>query len=58
MTWDSLVVQWLRLCTSKAGATGSIPGWGTKIPHATWHGQNIKKKKNEDSLKSVVDSVF
>ena len=18
---------------------GSIPGWGTKIPHAAWHGQ-------------------
>ena len=24
----------------------SIPGWGTKIPHAMWHVQeNIKKKK-------------
>ena len=31
----SLVVQWLRLCPSTAGGTGSIPGWGTKIPHAT-----------------------
>ena len=30
----SLVVQWLRLCTSTAGGTGSIPGLGTKIPHA------------------------
>ena len=26
----SLVVQWLRLCTSTAGGTGSIPGLGTK----------------------------
>ena len=47
MTWDSLVVQRLRLCTSKAGAMGSIPGWGTKIPGAAWHGQNIKKKKKK-----------
>ena len=22
---------------------GSIPGWETKIPHATWHGQNKLK---------------
>jgi len=31
----SLVVQWLRLHMSTAGGTGSIPGWGTKIPHDT-----------------------
>ena len=31
----SLVVQWLRLRASTAGGTGLIPGWGTKIPHAT-----------------------
>ena len=37
----SLPVQWLRLWASTAGGTGSIPGWGTKIPHATWP----KKKK-------------
>ena len=30
----SLVVQWLRLRTSTAWGTGSIPGQGTKIPHA------------------------
>ena len=23
--------------------TGSIPGWGTKIPHAKWCGQKVKK---------------
>ena len=42
----SLVVQWLRLCSSTSGGLGSIPGEGTKISHATWHGQ--KKKKEED----------
>ena len=33
----SLVVQWLRTVvpSSTAGATGSIPGQGTKSPHGT-----------------------
>ena len=46
-TWyrgTSLVVQWLRLQASTAGGTGSIPGRGTEILHAAWHGQ---KKKPE-----------
>ena len=30
-----LVVQWLRLCTSKAKGMGLIPGQGTKIPCVT-----------------------
>ena len=32
----SLVVQWLGLCSSNAGGTGSIPGQGTSIPYAAW----------------------
>ena len=40
----SLVVQCLRLCTSNAEGTGSFPGSGTKIPHASWCGQ----KKTQD----------
>ena len=40
----SLVVHWLRLHASNAGGMGSIPGGGTKIPHAMWHGQKEKKK--------------
>ena len=31
---NSLVVQWLGLCTLTAKSPGSIPGWGTKIPQA------------------------
>ena len=42
--WTSLAVQQLRLCTSSAGGVGSIPGWGTKIWHATWCGQSLKTK--------------
>ena len=36
------MVQWLRLSASTAGGMGSIPGWRTKFPHATRHGQIIK----------------
>ena len=35
----SLAVQWLRLLAPSAGHMGSIPGQGTKIPHAAWLGQ-------------------
>ena len=31
----SLQVQGLRLCASTTRGTASVPGWGTKIPHAT-----------------------
>ena len=40
----SLVVQRLRFCTCIAGSLGLIPGRGTKILHALWHGQKKKKK--------------
>ena len=40
----SLVVQWLRLHASKAVGIGSIPGQGTKIPHAVQHGGKKKLK--------------
>ena len=29
----------LRLWASNARDMGLIPGWGTKIPHVVWHGQ-------------------
>ena len=38
----SLVVQWLRLHTSKAGDMGSIPGWATKIQHTVESGPQNK----------------
>ena len=43
----SRAVQWLRFCASTAGGAGSIPGRGTKIPHAAQHGQKIKKKNKQ-----------
>ena len=47
MSGTSLVVQWLRLHASTAVGAGSIPGQGTKIPHATQHGQTKKEKEKE-----------
>ena len=40
---NSLVVQWLRLGAFTAVALSSVPGWGTKIPQATWYSQKKKK---------------
>ena len=45
--WTSLVVQWLRHCTSTAEGMGPILGGGTKIPYAQWC-NNKKEGKNQD----------
>ena len=41
------VVQWLTLHAANAGSTDSVPGQGTKIPHAVQRGQKIEKKKKK-----------
>ena len=40
MSRISLVIQWLRICTSIAAGTGSIFNWGMKVLHGA-----LKKKK-------------
>ena len=48
----SLVVHWLRLHVSNAGDVGSIPGQGTKVPHATVLAKRLKKRnKNRNAYK-------
>ena len=42
----SLAVQWVRIIASTAGGMGSIPGRGTKIPHAARCGQNNNNNNN------------
>ena len=32
-------LQQLKFCTSNARGEGTVTGWGTKISHAMWHGQ-------------------
>ena len=43
----SLTIQWLRLPTSAAGSAGSIPRQGTKIRHAGWCSQKLKRKMTQ-----------
>ena len=47
------MVQWLGLRAFTSEGVGSIPGWGTKIPHAMWRGQ--KKERERDDLAAVID---
>ena len=47
---NSLVVQWLGLCTFTDEDLGLIPGWGTKIPQAVWNNQKKKKKWNNTKI--------
>ena len=46
----SLSVQWLKFCTSPAGGTSSIPGWGTEILHAAQSGREQNKKRNTHTI--------
>ena len=43
---NSLSVQWLGLLTFTVEGRGSGPGWGTKIPGATWPKREKKKEEN------------
>ena len=43
----SLMVQWLRLYASPVGGVGLIFNQETKISHAVWCNQKVKKKKKK-----------
>ena len=45
------MAQWLRPCAPTTGGIGSIPGRGTKIPHALWCNQkNFFFKGNKKKI--------
>lgn len=46
MLGASLMAQWLRLQTSNAKGAGSNPCQDGKLPHATGHGQKIKRTRS------------
>ncbi|CAI9173734.1 unnamed protein product [Rangifer tarandus platyrhynchus] len=48
-----LVVEWLRICASTAGGTGSIPSQRTRVPLAA---QSGKANKNQDIMLSEISS--
>ena len=52
------MVQWLRLSTSSGRGMGSIPGQGTKIPHATWHSKKKKVYNNKKETKYTEFSPY
>ena len=52
-----MVVQWLEFCASIAEGMSSIPGQGTKIPHALWHGQKRKERYNRGKKWQPTDSL-
>ena len=45
--WTSLVVQWLTLCASTAGGTGSIPDQGRSACRTVWPKKTPGKQKSE-----------
>ena len=45
---NTLAVQWLGLRAFTAEGPHSIPGRGTKIPQAVWHGQQKKMKRKKE----------
>ena len=53
---EAIRQKWKGLCASSAGCLGSIPGQGTKIPHAAWHGQKKKKRQKWKHFQQAVKS--
>ena len=49
---NSLAMQWLVLCVFTAMGPGSVPGRGTKIPQAAWHGQKTKRKTSKQNIRA------
>ena len=54
---NSLVVQWLGLCTFTAEGLGSIPDRGTKIPRATQHSPPPPPKKRKAKKENLLHIV-
>ena len=54
---NSLAVQWLGLHAFTAECPDSIPGQGTKIPPAVWHGQKMKFLNKFFPIEKVLFSI-
>ena len=53
-----LVVEWLRLHASTAKSMSLIPGWGTKILHATQHDQEKQTNKTYALTESQIHVYY
>ena len=49
-----MAIQWLRLFAVNAGGTGLIPGWATKILHATYHSLKKKGERKPDLVLTIM----
>lgn len=54
--WTSMVVQWLKLLSSTAGAKVSIPGYRTKILHASIPSQKTRRKPSK--TETLIEAPF
>ena len=55
----SLVIQWLRPCTFTIKGTGSIPGWGAKIPHVlVWPNTHTHTHTHTLAAKQMLNAIF
>ena len=43
----------IKTLSFHAGGMGSIPAWGTKIPHVVQYGPEVKKKKRKRRKKEI-----
>ena len=57
-TRNPLAVQWLGFRASTAGGMGSIPGQGTKIPHAMQHGQKERERETNKGFLSQIQDIL
>ena len=48
----------VKTLPSNAGGEGSIPGWGTEIPHALQCGQKLKKKKKRELPSTLLSDLW
>ena len=52
------MVLWLRIPPFTTVGPGLTLGWGTKIPQATWQGQNINQKNKIIKIKLLNKEII
>ena len=54
LSWDFPGGPVVKICIPSAGDMGSVPGWGTEIPH----GKKKKKKEKKKKKRMVLSSLM
>ena len=58
LSWDFPGGPVIKICTPSAGDMGSVPGWGTEIPHGKKKKKKRKKKKRKKKKRMVLSSLM